>query len=78
MEIYATLRHKMDINPLDVIEKLKNGFLEDHNRWIEDKDGKFYIMGDCYHNSSEIIREISEDDVKYFDALKTIEKYLSR
>jgi hypothetical protein len=76
MKIYADLRHEVHIDPIDVIEKLKTGFLGDHHRWVEKKDDKFYVMGDCYHNSTEIIKEITAEDIEYLDALEIIEKYL--
>lgn len=78
MEIYATLRHKMDIDPLDVIEKLKTEFLGDHGRWIEKEGHKFCIMRDCYHNSTEVVREISAEEMVYFDSLTIIQNYLKK
>jgi hypothetical protein len=78
MKVYADLRHEVHIDPLDVIEKLKIDLLGDHRRWVEKKDDKFYVMGDCYHNSTEIIKEITEEDVAFLDSLEIIEKYLRK
>ena len=77
MEIYAEIRQKVDVDPMAVIDELKREFFGDHNRWIEKKDDKFYVMADAYHNSSSIVREISAKDVEYLDALDIIEKYLT-
>ena len=77
MEIYASFRQKVGINPIDVIEKLKDDFFGDHNRWIGKEDEKWCIIGNAYHNSTKVIREITDQEKEYFDALKVVEKYIN-
>ena len=76
MEIYATLTHKMEVNPLDVIEKLKESFLGNRDRWISNEHDKWCIMEDAYHNTDSVVKEITDQDKEYFDALELIYKHL--
>lgn len=78
MEINAKIYQSVDIDPIDVIEALKEKFLGDHMRWVEKKDKKFFIMENSYHNSSTEVRYVSEEEVTYLNALKIIEKYLKK
>jgi hypothetical protein len=77
MEIYANIREKVDINPNDVIEKLKDGFFGDHGRWIGKEHGKWCILANAYHNRYSVVREITDQEKEYFDALEVVEKYLN-
>lgn len=76
MEIYGNFKQKVNVDPIDVIEELKHQFLGDHLRWVCKNDDKWVIEGRCYHNSAEVIREITDSEKEYFDALKVVRKYL--
>jgi len=77
MRIHAELYHEVDIDPLQVIEKLKNGFFGSSGRWIGKEHGKWCIMENAYHNSYSVTREITDQEKEYFDALEIVEKYLT-
>ena len=77
MEISATLYHKVYIDPQNVITQLKEDFLGSHGRWVCKTDDKWVIEQDCYHNSTEVVRELTDEEVKYYVALQTISDFLN-
>jgi len=78
MEIYTNFRQKVDVDARDVIEKLKEDLLGNSRRWICEKDGKWVIEEDYYHNSYHTVREITNEEKEYFDALNIVYKHLMK
>jgi hypothetical protein len=79
MEIYGNLRHEVEIDPIEVIKKLKTRFLGDSFRWVEEKNNKWFIMGTQSagtHSFDIEIKEITKEELEYFEALRTVEKTL--
>jgi hypothetical protein len=79
MEIYARIVQKVQVDPLDVIEKLKTDFLGDYHRWVRQENDKYFIMGEQsagQHSYDTEIREITKEEKKYFEALDVVERYL--
>lgn len=79
MEIYGTFRQKVGIYPLDVIQQLKTDFLGDDHRWIATKEHYKVIMKSesaGTHSYDKEVRILTEEEVKYWDALVTVEEFL--
>jgi len=81
MEIYANFRQKANVNPIDVIEKLITQFVGGYGNWVEKRNNNHYIMEEIslgQHSSSEIVRQINDEELKYYNALKTVMNKLDR
>jgi len=81
MEIYATYSEKVIIEPLEVIEKLKEEFLGSTRNWVEEKKGKYILMTEeslGSHSSDTEIRTLKKKEWEYYQALITIENFLRK
>lgn len=78
MEVYANFRQKVNVDPRDVIENLKEEFLGSSRRWVSKNNNKWVIEQDCYHNSFETVRKITAEEKEYFDALNIVYKHLMK
>ena len=67
---------EVEVNPLHVIEELKLKVLGAHWRWVQEKDGKFYVMYES-HKMDIIDREITKKEYEYFNHLNEVYKYLN-
>ena len=77
MEIHGTLRHKINIAPKDVIEKLIQNEIG-WRGWIFKEDGKFYrgYEQSAGAHSYDEKQEISKQTYKYIEALQLVLKNL--
>lgn len=82
MEVYGNVFTKVEVNPTDVIEGLTIRFLNG-DKWdthVRTKDGKHSLVEvkSAYHNTTTetVICDLTGEDVKYYEALKTVHKYL--
>ena len=81
MEIYATIRQKVEIDPIQVVERLKQNFLGDSKRWVRLIDGQYFIEQERSagsHSYDEIVRELNEKELKYYEALVIVENFLKK
>lgn len=84
INVNATQNIKVDINAIDVINKLRTNVLGGYHNWIDvktsidgNKQERFYIMYEEY-KMDRIDREIEEDEYNYIMALITVQKYLEK
>ena len=77
MKVYANFSQEVDVDPLRVIEHLKEkvcGWRE----WVFEKDGKYYRgweqSAGCHSINRE--EEIREEEYEYYKALETVEHFL--
>ena len=82
MEVQGKVHTKVEVNPVEVIEGLITRFLngDKYDNWINSENGKHFLMHSRreYHNRVEedVICELTQEDVDYFNALKFVKKYL--
>lgn len=77
MEIYASIRQKVNIDPIDVIKKLKDEALCGSRGWIFEREGKYYHefeTGGGSHSWDEE-EEITKEKYDYVRALELIINY---
>lgn len=70
MEIYADIRQKVDINPIDVIQRLIYREITDEGVIFE-KDGKYYRSVEISRVYSEDV-EITKEKYEYVRALELV------
>lgn len=77
MEVYADLRQKVDVNPLDVIQGLINKEIN-HRDWIFVKDGVYYVGFEesAGQHSFDSEKEITKEKYEYIQALEFIKSYI--
>lgn len=81
MEVYANFRQKANVNPLDVIEKLLTRFVGGYDNWVEKRNNNYYIMEEIslgQHSNTKIVQQINDEELKYYNALKTVKNKLER
>ena len=78
MEIYADIRQKVIVNPVDVLNKLIKNEIGDG--WVFEKDGKYFLgyFESAGSHSYESSNEITKDTFDYINSLKIAIKYLGR
>jgi hypothetical protein len=79
MEVYVNIRQKATINPLDVVDKLRDDAIGFRN-WFFEKDGKYYRgyeVGAGSHSWDDA-EEISKELYDYLVALDTIKKFIEK
>jgi len=82
IEVDAQTLLSVSVNPVDVLEELKQnfGFKDYRNSWIIEKDNKLYRQEDTsYHGSPAYEYKLISDnikDVEVFKALNIILEYL--
>lgn len=74
MEVYGNIRTKVEINPLEVLEKLYN----DYCYWYTEENGKYYrnweiSAGTHSMDEKEVINKETYD---YYTALKKVIDYV--
>jgi hypothetical protein len=70
MEIYADIRQKVNIDPIDVIQRLINKEITDEGSVFE-KDGRYYVELDEYRLGSSV-KETTKEKYEYVRALELI------
>ena len=81
MKIYADFTQEVTIDPLEVIEQLKDEFTHGSDNWISFADGKWFLMTEMSagaHSYDESIKELTEKEMEYYNALVLVEKTLKR
>ncbi len=84
MFVQGKIYKEVEINPQDVIEVLLNEFLDNdkYNTYVYSKDGKHQLIRStpAYHNRTDesVIRELTDKDVEYYNALKVLEEYFEK
>ena len=81
MEIYGKVHQIVHIEPLAVVEKLKEEFLGGHCNWVEEQNNCWYIMQEVsmgQHSSDDIVRQIDDQELIYYRALTTVINKLKR
>ena len=75
MKLNGIIYSKVDVDPIDVINGLISELIQ-HRQWITTEDKKHYIKEEAYRNSEAIIRQITNDEFKYYSELESIKAYL--
>ena len=80
MKIYVNLRQEATINPLDVIDKLKEDALGDRRDWFFERDGKYYhgFENGGGSHSWDDEKEITKELYNYLVSLDSVKKYLEK
>lgn len=82
MEVNGKVSTKVDINPYEVIDGMITRFLNGnkYDNWVKSENGKHHLMHtrNEYHNRVvyDVICELTEEDVKFYNSLIEIKKYL--
>ena len=79
MEVSVTLYQKAHVNPIHVVEKLKELELPWRD-WVFEREGKFYqgFEQSAGSHSFDDETEISKEKYEYIKALEVVEKYLKK
>ena len=79
MEVYADIRTKAQVDPIEVLKNLKERVVG-HNGWVFEKDGKYYrgfeTGGGTHSWDSE--EEITKEEHDYVVNLDFIIKYVQQ
>ena len=79
MEVHASIRRKVHIDPLDVLENLKKRVVG-HGGWVFTKDGKYYRgfeTGGGTHSWDDEV-EIEKEEYDYVVSLDHVIKYVQQ
>lgn len=80
MEVYGKIYHKVDVDPITVIGKLKELELSGDRDWVFEREGKYYHgyeSGGGSHSWNEET-EITKEQYDYIKALELVKKYLEK
>lgn len=84
IRVDGIINTKVIVEPIDVIKGMINEFLNNdiYNCWVKSENGRHFLMEshDEYHNKAktEIIHELTQDDVDYYNSLVKISEYLKK
>ena len=80
MEVYASISQKVNVDPITVVEKLKEIELSGHRDWVFERDGKYYhgYEGGGGTHSWDEEKEISKEKYDYVRALELVKKHLEK
>jgi hypothetical protein len=70
MRVYGTTRSEVEIDPKDVVEKLKTDAIG-HGAWVTESNGKFYVNTEEYKNYVAK-KECKEELYDYIQALNKV------
>ena len=79
MEIWADLRHKVEVDPIDVLEKIKEEELGSNRDWVCKKENKYYQVTEesAGQHSFDTEEEISKEKYDCIQSIDKIIKYLT-
>jgi hypothetical protein len=68
---------EVEIDPLDVLKELEEEFLDKYG-WIEKKGKKYFLMYPelSFDEKSYQVRQVSTNEVKFIDAIHTMQTFL--
>lgn len=76
IEVIGSLKTKVVVHPVDVLDALVVEALGGYHNWIDVKKDKYFIMHE--ERKMDIVdREIDEEEYNYIMALITATKYLN-
>lgn len=84
IRVDGIINTKVIVEPIDVIKGMINEFLNNdtYHCWVKSENGKHFLMESHgeYHNKTEteIICELTQDDVDYYNCLAKISEYLKK
>ena len=75
MQLNGIIYSKVDVDPIDVINGLISELIQ-HKQWITTEDKKHYIKEEAYRNFEVVVRQITNNEFKYYSELESIKAYL--
>ena len=76
VEVFGMQRVPVKVDPNQVIKALLDDARGGNWGWIEEEDGKYYIMEEK-HKINIKLSEVSKRDFEYYESLLNVENYLN-